>query len=122
MRIMHKNKAFAAGETMANRTSLADSSFDTERAPDVGAQAQAALLLLESLIHSLLDNGALTKEQALEAIGSAYEVKSDSAAADYEPPERLQRSLAILSKMRMSIRAHSGPYDDRPDERRIDEG
>lgn len=107
---------------MANRKSLADSSFDTTREPDVGAQAQAALLLLESLIHSLLDNGALTKEQALEAIGSAYEVKDDSARADYEPPERLQRSLAILSQMRISISAHTGQYDERPADRRVDEG
>ena len=107
---------------MANTTSGADSAFSEDRRPNGAAQAQAALLLLESLIHSLIDNGSLTKEQALEAIGSAFEVKQESESDEKEPDALRRHSLAILSSMRSSISAHSGAYDKRPAARRTDEG
>lgn len=100
----------STGSKMAQGKTADDFSFDTFRAPDVGAQAQASLLLLESLIHSLLDNGALTKAQALEALTAAYDVKAESAATLPEPEDRLQRSLSILTRMRISLSAHSGRY------------
>ncbi len=96
---------------MTNATSHMDSSFRNDRHPQPDAQGQAALLLIESLIHSLLDNGALTKPQALEAIESAMQVKEESATEDKEPPHTLRRSLALLGNMQQSIQAHSGRYD-----------
>jgi len=81
------------------------SSFAEDAHPDPGAQAQAALLLVESLIHSLLDNGALTHDQALQAIDSAHEVKAESIDAGKEPIDTLNKSLAILASMRRSIAA-----------------
>lgn len=95
---------------MANDTSSKDSSFGKDTNPQADAQGQAALLLLESLIHSLLDNGALTKQQALDAINSAAEVKEESASEHKEPDRTLQKSLALLTNMERSIEAYAGPY------------
>jgi len=81
------------------------SSFAEDAHPDPAAQAQAALLLVESLIHSLLDNGGLTRDQALQAIDSAHEVKEESVGAGKEPIGTLNKSLAILAGMRRSIAA-----------------
>lgn len=103
---------------MANEHSTRDSSFSHDRNPVGEAQGQAALLLIESLIHSLLDNGALTKAQAIEAIGSAFEVKEESAEDNKEAGRTLRQSLRLLSDMRASIEAHSGRYDDAPGEPR----
>jgi len=97
---------------MTNETSHIDSSFGDDRHPQPDAQGQAALLLIESLIHSLLDNGALTKPQALEAIESAMQVKEESAAEGKEPTKTLKKSLSLLINMQNSIQAHSGRYDE----------
>lgn len=97
---------------MTNDTSTADSSFSRDPNPQPDAQGQAALLLLESLIHSLLDNGALTKAQALEAIASAIQVKEESAGDRKEPAPTLRKSLGLMANMKQSIEAHSGRYDD----------
>ncbi|WP_174275052.1 hypothetical protein [Sphingomonas bacterium] len=96
---------------MANETSAADSSFSEDPSPMPEAQGQAALLLLESLIHSLLDNGGLTKDQAIEAIDSAMQVK-EASIDEHKEDERVSRkSLTLLTSMQNSIQAHSGPYD-----------
>ena len=84
---------------------LVTSAFPEDPHPDPKAQAQAALLLLESLIHSLLDNGTLSRAQVLAAIDSAHEVKAESAAAGKEPVATLNKSLAIFASMRRSIAA-----------------
>ena len=96
---------------MTNETSPEDSSFSDDQQPQPDAQGQAALLLIESLIHSLLDNGALTKPQAIEAIESAMDVKQESASAHKEPARTLRKSLSLLVNMYNSIQAHSGRYD-----------
>ncbi len=107
---------------MANTTSAAESAFREDRSPNGAAQAQAALLLVEGLIHSLMDNGSLTKNQALEAIRSAFEVKEESESEEKEPDAIRRHSLALLSSIRSSITAHSGSYDKRPAALRADEG
>ncbi|MBD8549035.1 hypothetical protein [Sphingomonas sp. CFBP 8760] len=101
---------------MTNDTSTADSSFKKDSDPQPDAQGQAALLLIESLIHSLLDNGALTKAQALEAIESAMQVKEESAEEEKEPVRTLHKSLGLMNNMKQSIGAHSGRYDDKAQE------
>lgn len=100
---------------MANPTASADSSFGRDPDPDFRAQGQAALLLVESVIHSLLDNGALTKPQAVEAIRSAEEVKCDSLGDAKEAEATARKSLQLLGDMRRSIEAHSGRYDSSPE-------
>ena len=103
---------------MSNKTSTDTSSFGRDHDPIPESQGQAALLLVESLMHSLLDNGALTKAQAIEALESAYEVKEESMEDGKEPVRVARRSLKLLDDMRVSIEAHSGQYDSTPGERR----
>ena len=70
-----------------------DSSFSDDRTPDPAAQAQAALLLVESLLHTLLDNGTLTKDQVLSTITGAAEVKADSAG-EHKVPVSIRSQLS----------------------------
>lgn len=83
-------------------------SFRDDPHPDPQGQAQAAILLVESLLLALLDAGTLTREQVLGAIDSAHEVKAESAALDKEPSEALRKSLVLLRNIRRSIAAHDG--------------
>lgn len=94
---------------MTNENSNADSSFSDDRHPQPDVRCQATLV--ESLIHSFLDNGALTKDQALEAVRSELQVKEESASAEKEPARVLRKSLGLLVSMQQSIEAHSGRYD-----------
>jgi hypothetical protein len=71
------------------------------REPD--AHGQAALLLTESLIHTLVENSAITNVQAIELIRIAAEVKVEVATAAHESNGRMQESLALLSKMASSF-------------------
>jgi hypothetical protein len=71
------------------------------REPD--AHGQAALLLTESLIHTLVENSAITNDQAIEVIRTAAEVKVEVATAAHESNGRMQESLALLSKMASSF-------------------
>ena len=67
------------------------------------AHGQAALLLTESLIHTLVENSTLTNVDAIELIRSAAEVKVEVATAAHESEGRMQESLALLSKMASSL-------------------
>jgi hypothetical protein len=67
------------------------------------AHGQAALLLTESLIHTLVENSAITNVQAIELIRIAAEVKVEVATAAHESNGRMQESLALLSKMASSF-------------------
>lgn len=71
------------------------------REPD--AHGQAALLLTESLIHTLVENSAITNDQAIEVIRIAAEVKVEVATAAHESNGRMQESLSLLSKMASSF-------------------
>jgi hypothetical protein len=67
------------------------------------AHGQAALLLAESLIHTLVENSTLTNVEAVELIRIAAEVKVEVATAAHESDGRMQESLALLSKMASSF-------------------
>jgi hypothetical protein len=67
------------------------------------AHGQAALLLTESLIHTLVENSTLTNVKAIELIRIAAEVKVEVATAARESDARMQESLALLSKMACSF-------------------
>ena len=69
------------------------------------AHGQAALLLTESLIHSLVENNNLTNEGALDVIQTAAEVKAEVATAAGESRRRIGESLLLLSKMADSFGA-----------------
>ncbi|MBC7769359.1 MAG: hypothetical protein H7124_11285 [Phycisphaerales bacterium] len=74
-------------------------------APEPDAQGQAALLLTESLIHTLVDKGLLTIADAVALVQSAAEVKVEVADEAGESKGRMRESLAFLSKMAGSFGA-----------------
>lgn len=63
------------------------------------AQGQAALLLAESLIHTLVDKRVLTVADAVSTVESAAEVKVEVADEAGESKGRMRESLAFLSRM-----------------------
>ena len=67
------------------------------------AHGQAALLLTESLIHMLVERGAITNTQAVEVVQIAAEVKVEVATAAGESAKRIKESLALLAKMQGSF-------------------
>lgn len=69
---------------------------------------QAALLLVESLLHTLVENDVLTAADALGAVMTAAEVKKDFAEAIGESRARLQASLELLARIRTSIALDAG--------------
>lgn len=74
-----------------------------DRTPD--AYGQAALLLVESMLHGLIDHSLLTVEQAVELVDIAGEVKGDIGADLGDTPVTLQTSLALLANIGTSLRA-----------------
>lgn len=91
-----------SGETMPSLIPVDDGpEFPAVREPD--AHGQAALLLTESLIHTLVENSAITNVQAIDLIRIAAEVKVEVATAAHESKGRMQESLALLSKMARSF-------------------
>ena len=65
---------------------------------------QAALLLVESLIHGLIARSAITVAQAVEIVEIAAEVKRDIAEDIGERPGTLQQSLHLLNAISDSLK------------------
>jgi hypothetical protein len=72
---------------------------------------QAALLLVESLIHGLIANSSLTVEQAVEIVQIAAEVKQDMADEVGDAPAAVQQSLHLLNSISASLK-HDLPRTD----------
>lgn len=51
-----------------------------------GNQGQAALLLVESLMHALVAKGALSREEFIEVVEGAAEVEAEFMTANASPP------------------------------------
>lgn len=71
-------------------------------APD--AHGQAAMLLVESLIHNLIERSVLNVAQAVEIATIAMDVKTEIAADQGGYDDFTDRSLALLSSIRGSLR------------------
>jgi hypothetical protein len=69
------------------------------------AHGQAALLLTESLLHMLVENGDLTNAQAVDIVHTAAVVKVEVAEAAGESQSRMLESLALLDRMETSFRS-----------------
>ena len=67
------------------------------------AHGQAALLLTESLIHTLIENAAMSNQDAIQVVRSAAEVKVEVATAAGESNKRMKESLKLLDQMRRSL-------------------
>lgn len=72
-------------------------------AAEPDAHGQAALLLAESILHTLLARGVLTLEETIAVVRTAAEVKADIAAEAGESAERMQASLDLLERIASSF-------------------
>ena len=82
--------------------------------PSSDSHGQAALLLVESLIHGLCENSTLSNDQAVEIAERAVDVQSDLAEAADGAGAPLWRSHALLSAILASLRIDSYDPPARP--------
>lgn len=71
------------------------------RSPD--AHGQAAMLLVESLVHSLIAHSIISVEDAVEIVDAAAEVKEEVAAEMGDSPVTMKKSLNLLDAIRISL-------------------
>ena len=71
------------------------------REPD--PHGQAAILLVESLMHGLIVRSIISVEDAIEIVGVATEVKEEIAEDMGDSPATMERSLTILKAISTSL-------------------
>ncbi len=69
------------------------------------AHGQAALLLAESTLHTLVELGVLTGPQAVSIVRTAADVKVEVAQIAGESQGRMQASLDLLQRIEGSLEA-----------------
>ena len=67
------------------------------------AHGQAAMLLVESLLHGLIARSVLSVAEAVEIVGVAAEVKEEIAFEMGDDPPTMQKSLKLLESIRASL-------------------
>lgn len=75
---------------------------------DPDPQGQAALLLVESLVHGLIRKSALSIREAVEIIDIAAEVAAEIAVEGEEPAAIATASVAALNAISASLRRDLG--------------
>jgi hypothetical protein len=76
------------------------------REPD--AYGQAALLLVESLIHHLVGRSVISVAEAVEIVQVAADVKAEVAADLGDSPATMRHSLALLESISLSLQSDVG--------------
>ena len=74
--------------------------------PPIGepdAHGQAALILAEATLHALIDMKTMTREEALDIVHSAEEIKAEVAAMSGESETRMRESLELLKRIGISL-------------------
>lgn len=67
-----------------------------------GAHGQAALLLVESLLHTLIDKSVISVAEAIEVVATAVEVEEEMIEANGDPAQ-LRYSLTLLQNIILSL-------------------
>ncbi|WP_380872353.1 hypothetical protein [Sphingomonas sp. DBB INV C78] len=75
-----------------------------ENRAEPDAHGQAAMLLVESLIHGLLARSIISVADAVEIVDIAAEVKAEIAADLGDSPSTMRRSLAMLDAVSASLK------------------
>lgn len=70
---------------------------------------QAALMLAESTLHTLIEVGSITLEDAIKIVATAVELKKDLAKGTGESRVTMERSLALLEMISTSLRTDLAP-------------
>jgi hypothetical protein len=71
--------------------------------PEPDAHGQAAMLLVESLIHGLVDREVISVPDAISIVDIAAEVTLEVADDLGGTPETMQRSITILNALSNSL-------------------
>lgn len=67
-------------------------------------QCDIALMLCESLIHLLVEEGVIAKHKAIEAIEGVAELASEMAANGSASPHRKRNAVAVVETIAESLR------------------
>ena len=67
------------------------------------AHGQAAMLLVESLLHGLIAREVFSIPDAVEIVDIAAEVKADVAGELGDSPANLRKSLGLLNAISLSL-------------------
>lgn len=81
-----------------------DSAARGQLSPSPEAYGQAALLLVESLIHGLCENSTLSTDEAIEITERAIHVQADQAEAADGAAAPMWQSHALLSSIAASLK------------------
>lgn len=82
---------------------------EARASPDPDAHGQAALLLVESLLHGLIERTVIDTGGAIDIVETAAEVKLDLAGSGVESRATTERSLRLLVAIRDSLRLDLDP-------------
>lgn len=77
--------------------------------PDPDAHGQASLLLVESLLHGMLEKGLLTVDEAVGIATAACEVKEEIASQAIESQATAQHSLHLIGRITASLKLDQSP-------------
>ena len=95
-------------------------SNDNAGPPDSGllsgpdAHGQAAMLLVESVIHGLIAKSVFSTREAIDIVGTAIDVKEEVADELGDSAATMQKSLAILAAIRTSLKHDEPEIAERP--------
>jgi len=73
------------------------------RVKQADAHGQAALVLVESLLHGLIEKSILSVAAAVEIVDTAVEVNRD-ASTELGHPQSLERSITLLEAISHSLK------------------
>ncbi len=73
-------------------------------AREADAHGEAAMLLVESLVHGLIARDVISLADAVEIVDVAAEVKADGANEHGRPLTNAQKSLGLLTAISSSLR------------------
>lgn len=79
--------------------------------PDPDAHGQASLLIVESLLHGMIEKRLLTVEEAVEIMTAACEVKEEIASESVESVDTAEHSLDLIARITASLKIDEGPQD-----------
>jgi hypothetical protein len=69
------------------------------------AHGQAALMLAESILHTLVEIGTISTAEALMVVQSAQEIKAEVARLAGDSDSRMRESLELLGRIAISLEA-----------------
>lgn len=80
-----------------------DATLPTAKSGEPDAHGQAAMLLVESLLHALIAQSVLKLEEAIDLVGVAIDAKIEIAADLGNSDDTRDRSLALLTAIHQTL-------------------